>query len=72
MANASIMSESSRKIGRSQWLIVAMAAAVVQLLGGWETTLAQTDKEREAEQTLHDLTISSDSRLVHFLCNQLK
>ena len=51
-------SKSSQKIGRSQWLIVAMAAAVVQLLGGWETTLAQTDKEREAEQTLHDLTIS--------------
>ena len=51
-------SKSSQKIGRSHWLIVAMAAAVVQLLGGWETTLAQTDKEREAEQTLHDLTIS--------------
>jgi hypothetical protein len=51
-------SKSSQKIGRSQWLIVAMAAAVVHLLGGWETTSAQTDKEREAEQTLHNLSIS--------------
>jgi Flp pilus assembly secretin CpaC len=51
-------SKSSQKVGHSQWLIVAVAAAVIHLLGGWESISAQTDKEREAEQTLHDLAIS--------------
>jgi Flp pilus assembly secretin CpaC len=51
-------SKSSQKLGHSQWLIVVVAAAVIHLLGGWESISAQTDKEREAEQTLHDLRIS--------------
>jgi Flp pilus assembly secretin CpaC len=51
-------SKSSQKLGHSQWLIVVVAAAVFHLLGGWESISAQTDKEREAEQTLHDLRIS--------------
>jgi Flp pilus assembly secretin CpaC len=52
------MSKSSRKIGRSQWLILALAAVVIHWIGGWGSISAQTDTEREAEQTLRDLKIS--------------
>jgi Flp pilus assembly secretin CpaC len=52
------MSKSSRKIGRSQWLIVAVAAIVVHWIGGWGSISAQTDTEREAERTLRELKIS--------------
>jgi len=54
-----IMSKSSRKIGRSQWLIVALAAIVVlHWIGGWGSISAQTDTENEAEKTLRDLKIN--------------
>jgi flagellar biosynthesis GTPase FlhF len=52
------MGKNSLKIGRSQWLIMAVIAVVIHLAGGWENISAQTDKEREAEQTLKDLRIS--------------
>jgi hypothetical protein len=52
------MNKSSRKNGRSQWLIMAAAAVVVHGIGGWASISAQTDKEREAERTLRDLKIS--------------
>ena len=52
------MNKSSRKNGRSQWLIMAAAAVVVHGIGGWGSISAQTDKEREAERTLRDLKIS--------------
>ena len=51
------MGKTSLKIGRSQWLIMAVVAVVIHLAGGWESITAQTDKEREAEQTLKDLRI---------------
>jgi len=51
------MSKSSRKIGRSQWLILAVAAIVVHWTGGWGIISAQTDTEREASRTLRDLKI---------------
>ena len=52
------MSKSSRKVGRSQWLIMAAAAVVIHGIGGWGDISAQTDKEKEAERTLRDLQIS--------------
>jgi hypothetical protein len=52
------MSKSSRKIGRSQWLMVAMAVLVVHWIGGWGSISAQTDTENEAERTLRDLKIN--------------
>jgi len=52
------MSKSSRKNGRSRWLIVAVAAVVLHWIGGWGSISAQTDTEREAEQTLRELKIS--------------
>lgn len=52
------MSKSSLKIGRSQWLIIAMAAVIIHWTGGLENISAQTDKEKEAEQTLRNLKIS--------------
>jgi hypothetical protein len=51
------MGKNSLKIGHSQWLIMAVIAVVIHLAGGWESITAQTDKEREAEQTLKDLRI---------------
>jgi Flp pilus assembly secretin CpaC len=58
MANASIMSESSQKIGRSRWLIVAMAVLLLPWIGEWNSISAQTDTENEAERTLRDLKIT--------------
>ncbi len=58
MANASIMSKSSQKIGRSQWLIVAVAVLLVHWIGEWGNISAQTDTENEAERTLRDLKIN--------------
>ena len=52
------MSKSSQKIGRSRWLIVAVAAAVVLWIGEWGNISAQTDTENEAERTLRDLKIN--------------
>ena len=51
------MGKNSLKIGRSQWLIMAVIAVVIHLAGGWESISAQTDKEREAEETLKSLRI---------------
>jgi Flp pilus assembly secretin CpaC len=53
-----MMIKSSQKIGRSLWLILAVAAVVIHWTGGWGSISAQTDTEREAEQTLRDLKIS--------------
>ena len=58
MANASIMSKSSQKIGRSQWLMVAVAVLLVHWIGEWGNISAQTDTENEAERTLRDLKIN--------------
>ncbi len=58
MANASIMSKNSRKIGHSQWLIVAVAVLLVPWIGEWGSIFAQTDTENEAERTLRDLKIN--------------
>jgi len=58
MANASIMSKSSQKIGRSRWLIVAVALILVHWIGEWGSISAQTDTENEAERTLRDLKIN--------------
>lgn len=58
MANASIMSKSSQKIGCSRWLIVAVALIIVNWIGEWGSISAQTDTENEAERTLRDLKIS--------------
>ena len=52
------MSKSSQKIGRSQWLMVAMAVLVVHWIGGWGDISAQTDTENEAERTLRSLKIN--------------
>ena len=52
------MNKSSRKIGRSQWLMVALAAVVLHWIGGWGDISAQTDTENEAERTLRDLKIN--------------
>ena len=52
------MSDSSQKIGRNQWLIVAVAAVVLHWIGGWGGISAQTDTEHEAERTLRDLKIN--------------
>ena len=53
------MSESLQKIGRSRWLIVAVAAIVIlHWIGGWASISAQTDTEKEAERTLRDLKIN--------------
>jgi len=52
------MSKSSQKIGRSQWLLVAMAVLVVHWIGGWGDISAQTDTENEAERTLRSLKIN--------------
>ncbi len=54
----SIMSDSSQKICRSRWLIVALAAVVLHWIGGWGSISAQTDTENEAERTLRDLKIN--------------
>ena len=51
------MNKSSRKIGRSQWLILAVAAVVIHWIGGWGSISAQTDTEREVNRTLRDLKI---------------
>ncbi len=51
------MSKSSQKVGRSQWLIVALAAVVLHWIGGWGNISAQTDTENEADRTLRDLKI---------------
>jgi flagellar biosynthesis GTPase FlhF len=58
MANASIMSKSSQKNGRSRWLMVAVAVLLVHWIGEWGTISAQTDTENEAERTLRDLKIN--------------
>ena len=52
------MSKSSQKNGRSRWLIVAVAVAVVLWIGEWGSISAQTDTENEAERTLRDLKIN--------------
>ena len=53
------MSESLQKIGRSRWLIAAVAAIVIlHWIGGWTSISAQTDTEKEAERTLRDLKIN--------------
>ena len=54
----SIMSKSSQKIGRSRWLIVAVALVVLHWIGGWGSISAQTDTEEEAERTLRSLKIN--------------
>jgi len=51
------MNKSSRKIGRSQWLILAVAAVVIHWIGGWGSISAQTDTEREVNRALRDLKI---------------
>jgi len=51
------MSSSSQKLGRSQRLILVVAAAVELWVGGWGSISAQTDTEREAEKALRDLKI---------------
>jgi len=58
MANASIMSESSQKVGRSHWLSVAVAVLLLPWIGEWNNISAQTDTENEAERTLRDLKIT--------------
>mgnify|MGYP001081726927 CR=1 FL=1 len=55
-----MMIKSSQKIGRGLWLILAVAAVVIHWTGGWGSISAQTDTEREAEQTLRDLKITMD------------
>jgi len=52
------MSKSSRKIGRSQWLMVVVAVLIIHWIGGWGNISAQTDTENEAERTLRDLKIN--------------
>ena len=52
------MSKSSQKIGRSRWLIVAVALVVLHWIGGWGSISAQTDTEEEAERTLRSLKIN--------------
>ena len=52
------MSESNRKIGRSQWLMVVVAVLIIHWIGGWGNISAQTDTENEAERTLRDLKIN--------------
>ena len=51
------MSSSREKVGCRQWLIAVAALFIVLSIGGWGSVSAQTDKEREAEQTLRDLKI---------------
>lgn len=52
------MRKSSQKVGRSQWLIVALAIVVMHWIGGWGNVCAQTDTENEAERTLRGLKIN--------------
>ncbi|MHC4323102.1 MAG: hypothetical protein ACYSUX_02395 [Planctomycetota bacterium] len=52
------MSKSSQINGRSNWLILAVALAVLHWIGGWGSISAQTDSENEAERTLRDLKIN--------------
>ncbi|MHC4426526.1 MAG: type II secretion system protein GspD [Planctomycetota bacterium] len=49
---------SRQKLSRSQWLILAVAAAVALWIGGRGSLFAQTDTEVEAESTLHNLKIA--------------
>jgi len=51
------MSNSRQIVGCRQWPIVAMAVIIVLLIGGRSSLSAQTDTEREAEQTLRNLKI---------------
>ena len=50
------MSSGSRK-GRGRWLIGAVGLGIVLMFGGLGSSLAQTDTEHVAEQTLTDLEI---------------
>jgi len=52
------MNKSSQKIGRSLWLILVLAAIVLDWIGGLGNISAQTDTENEAERTLRDLKIN--------------
>lgn len=53
------MSKSCRKTGRNRKLIVA--AAVMLSSGGWGGLFAQTDTELEAERTLRELRINTQT-----------
>ncbi|UCF17867.1 MAG: hypothetical protein JSW59_10455 [Phycisphaerales bacterium] len=44
--------------GRGRWVVVAVGVGIVLLFGGWVSSLAQTDTEHKAEQTLSDLRIN--------------
>jgi hypothetical protein len=44
--------------GRGWWLVGATGVGIVLLFGGWGSSLAQTDTEHTAEQTLSDLKIN--------------
>lgn len=52
-----MMGNRRQKVHSGRWQIVAAAATVLLVIGGWGNIFAQTDKEREAEQTLSDLKI---------------
>jgi type II secretory pathway component GspD/PulD (secretin) len=51
------MSNTGQKVHCGRWKIVAVAAITILGISGWENVFAQADKEREAEQTLHDLMV---------------
>jgi len=51
------MSNSRQIAGCRQWLIAAAAFFIVLSIGGWGSVSAQTDTEREAEQTIRNLKI---------------
>ena len=51
------MSSGSNR-GRGWWLVGAVGVGIVLVFGGWGSSLAQTDTEHLAEQTLSDLKIN--------------
>ena len=51
------MSNTGQKVHCGRWKIVAVAAITILGISGRENIFAQADKEREAEQTLHDLMV---------------
>jgi type II secretory pathway component GspD/PulD (secretin) len=53
------MSNRRQKVLNGQWHIVAAVVIVMLGIGGWGSIFAQTDKEREAEQTLSKLKINT-------------
>ena len=44
--------------GRGWWLFGTVGVEIILVFGGWGISLAQTDTEHKAEQTLSDLKIN--------------